>query len=173
MRPRRLLLLPPASGLRRDSPLRLMRSRMASGHGVSPFFPLCPPTHEISDRPARFSGEPDTPTALDPALRQGRHPSQIACVEILDLASVSLNLRSFSNSARRMPPIVSANLRRKPPLIARRAVYDCAPLHLGIKGTGFGQRRAGPGAFPRRPTSLTACSIPTCFARRCSSAPIR
>ncbi len=81
---------------------------------------------------ARFSGQPDTPTALDPALRQGRHPSQIACVEILDLASVSLNLRPVSNSARRMPPIVSANLRRKLPLIARLPHFDCAPLQVTI-----------------------------------------
>ncbi len=36
------------------------------------------------------------------------------------------------NSVRQTPPIVSANLRRKPPSIARRTGYDCAPLQLAI-----------------------------------------
>jgi len=39
-------------------------------------------------------------------------------------------VRSFSNNVRRRHPIVSANLRRKMPLIARQTVYDCAPLHI-------------------------------------------
>ena len=52
------------------------------------------------------------------------------CVGTFDLASVSPIVRSFSNSVRRTPPIVSANLRQKPPLIARRPHFDCAPLHL-------------------------------------------
>ena len=52
------------------------------------------------------------------------------CVGTFDLASVSPSLRSVANNLRRDTPIVSANLRRKPPLIARRTVYDCAPLHV-------------------------------------------
>src|SRR5271154_7203475 len=59
-----------------------------------------------------------------------RSPSHAFCLGTLDLASVSPSVRSISNSVRRTHPPVSANLRRKPPLIARRAVYDCAPLHV-------------------------------------------
>ena len=33
---------------------------------------------------------------------------------------------------------VSVNLRRKPPLIARRVVYDCAPLHVALKNSRNG-----------------------------------
>jgi hypothetical protein len=36
---------------------------------------------------------------------------------------------------RRRHPIISANLRWKPPLIARRAVHHCAPLHIGSVST--------------------------------------
>jgi len=56
--------------------------------------------------------------------------SHLAGVEIFDLASVSHSMRSVSNDVRQSIPSVSANLRRKLPLIARRAVYDCAPLHV-------------------------------------------
>ena len=56
--------------------------------------------------------------------------SHLAGVEIFDLASVSHSMRSVSNDVRESIPSVSANLRRKLPLIARRAVYDCAPLHV-------------------------------------------
>ena len=52
------------------------------------------------------------------------------CVEIYDLASVSLIMRSISNSVRWRHPPVSANVRRKPLLIARRPHFDCASLHL-------------------------------------------
>jgi hypothetical protein len=74
---------------------------------------------------ARFPGEPTaTPTAAP------RPSSHAFCVGTLDLASVSNNVRSVSDSVRRTGASVSANLRRKPPLIARRAGYDCAPLHV-------------------------------------------
>ena len=61
-----------------------------------------------------------------------QHESQPLCVEPADLASVSPIVRSFSNSVRRTHPIVSANLRQKPPLIARPPHFDCAPLHVGF-----------------------------------------
>jgi hypothetical protein len=61
-------------------------------------------------------------------------PSHTFCVGTLDLASVSPIVRSISNSVRRTHPTVSANLRRKPPLIARRAGHHCAPLHLAMRG---------------------------------------
>ena len=54
---------------------------------------------------------------------------------MLDLASVSTSVRSISNSVRRTHPTVSPNLRRKPPLIARRAVHHCAPLQLLVSGS--------------------------------------
>jgi len=67
-----------------------------------------------------------------------RAPSHPFCVGTLDLASVSNILRSVSDSVRRTTASVSANLRRKLALIARRAVYDCAPLHLsGLKSPFF------------------------------------
>ena len=56
--------------------------------------------------------------------------SQRSCVEIYDLAPVSMIVRSVSNSARLTVPPVSTNVRQKTPLIARRAVHDCAPLHI-------------------------------------------
>ena len=59
-----------------------------------------------------------------------RAASHVFCVGTLDLASVSPIVRSFSNSVRQRHPIVSANLRQKPPLIARRPHFDCAPLQL-------------------------------------------
>ncbi len=52
------------------------------------------------------------------------------CVGTPDLASVSPSLRSFSSSLRPKHLPVSANLRQKLPLIAHRAVYDCAPLQV-------------------------------------------
>jgi hypothetical protein len=60
------------------------------------------------------------------------HPSHAFCVGTLDLASVSPIVRSVSNSVRRDHPTVSANLHRKPPLIARRTVHHCAPLQLRL-----------------------------------------
>src|SRR3954454_5698609 len=85
------------------------------------------------DRPARHSRQETArfPRA-SPANRAGPRllPSHTFCVGMLDLASVSTSVRSISNSVRRTPPPVSANLRRKPPLIARRAGHHCAPLHL-------------------------------------------
>jgi toxin HigB-1 len=74
---------------------------------------------------ARFSRASSTSRA-DPR----RFPSHTFCVGTFDLASVSPSVRSVSNSVRRTHPPVSANLRRKPPLIARRVAYDCAPLHV-------------------------------------------
>ena len=48
--------------------------------------------------------------------------SHAFCVGMLDLAFVSTTVRSVLNSGRRTHPPVSANLRRKPPLIARRYI---------------------------------------------------
>jgi hypothetical protein len=59
-----------------------------------------------------------------------RLPSGTFCVGTLDLASVSMIVRSISNSARRTHSPVSTNMRQKRPLIARQAVYDCASLHI-------------------------------------------
>ena len=56
--------------------------------------------------------------------------SRKACVEIHDLALVSTIVRPVSDSVRPAGGLVSVNLRPKPPLIARRAVHDCAPVHL-------------------------------------------
>jgi hypothetical protein len=85
------------------------------------------------DRPARRSRQETArfPRA-SPANRADPRllPSHTFCVGMLDLASVSTSVRSISNSVRRTPPPVSANLRRKPPLIARRAGHHCAPLQL-------------------------------------------
>ena len=72
---------------------------------------------------ARFSREPRPVIAT-------RDPSQLSCVEIYDLASVSHSVRSVSNSVRQSGPSVSANLRLKSPLIARPPHFDCAPLHI-------------------------------------------
>ena len=76
-----------------------------------------------------------------------RAPSHPFCVGTLDLASVSNILRSVSDSVRRTTASVSANLRRKLALIARRAVYDCAPLHIGRLGDLARHVRCCP-AFP-------------------------
>jgi hypothetical protein len=88
------------------------------------------------DRPARRSHQETArfPRA-SPANRADPRllASHTFCVGMLDLASVSTSVRSISNSVRRTPPPVSANLRRKPPLIARRAAHHCAPLHV-IRG---------------------------------------
>ena len=91
---------------------------------LSDFRPPRPVDHDRQET-ARFPHEPA------PAPRA---QSQIMCVGTFDLASVSPSLRSVSNNLRRDTPIVSPNLRRKPPLIARRTVYDCAPLHLADSG---------------------------------------
>jgi hypothetical protein len=56
------------------------------------------------------------------------------CVEPADLASVSPIVRSFSKSVRQTPSPVSANVRQKVPLIARRAIHHCAPLQLWKTG---------------------------------------
>ena len=73
-------------------------------------------------------------------------------LEPLDLASVSPSLRPVSNSVRRMHPSVSANVRRKLPLIARRTAHHCAPLQL-----------AGPARTPSffRPRSPNRSNPPS------------
>jgi hypothetical protein len=74
-----------------------------------------------------------------------RSPSQPSCVEPPDLASVSSIMRSFSKSVRRTHAPVSANLRQKVPLIARRAVHHCASLQitcLTVRGASPGKGRA-------------------------------
>jgi hypothetical protein len=60
------------------------------------------------------------------------------CVEFYDLASVSMIVRSFSNSVRSWSPMFSTIVRRKSALIARRAVHHCAPLQ--IQGVGKHRR---------------------------------
>jgi hypothetical protein len=71
-----------------------------------------------------------------------RLPSHTFCVGTLDLASVSMTVRSISNSVRRTHSPVSTNVRQKTPLIARQAVYDCAPLHVAVgRGTAPGSDR--------------------------------
>ena len=86
------------------------------GRSASPAQP--PGNHPF---PRASPGQPRRPRLL---------PSHTFCVGMLDLASVSTSVRSISNSVRRTHPTVSANLRRKLPLIARRAVHHCAPLHV-------------------------------------------
>jgi hypothetical protein len=58
-------------------------------------------------------------------------PSHIARVDPDDLASVSPIVRPVSRNVRRCAAPVSANVRRKRPLIARPPQFDCAPLQLG------------------------------------------
>jgi hypothetical protein len=41
-----------------------------------------------------------------------------------------MSVRSVSDNVRQTAPPVSTNVRQKRGLIARRAVHDCAPLHL-------------------------------------------
>jgi hypothetical protein len=62
-----------------------------------------------------------------------RDPSQLSCVEPLDLASVSPTMRPVSDSVRRARASVSPNVRRKVGLIARRAVHHCASLQVVTK----------------------------------------
>jgi hypothetical protein len=85
--------------------------------------------------------------------------SHAFCVGTFDLASVSTSVRPVSDNVRRTTPIVSANLRRKPPLIARRAVYVCAPLQIPADAPRRGapvsvddrvQTKAVAAAGPRR-----------------------
>jgi len=75
--------------------------------------------------PAVFLAHPSTSRP-----RRQFHPSHSPCAGLHDLASVSMSVRPFSNNPRRAPAPVSTNVRRKPPLIARRGVHHCAPLHL-------------------------------------------
>ena len=58
------------------------------------------------------------------------NPSYIVRVDPDDLASVSPIVRPVSRNVRRCAAPVSANVRRKRPLIARPPQFDCAPLHL-------------------------------------------
>ena len=61
---------------------------------------------------------------------QGSSPSHPFCVSRDDLASVSPIVRPISRSVRWSSPSVSANVRRKQPLIARQPHFDCAPLYI-------------------------------------------
>ena len=67
------------------------------------------------------------------SIRPRSTPSQRSCVEPLDLAFVSAIVRSVSSNVRRTTAPVSISLRRKPALIARRAVHHCASLQLAAK----------------------------------------
>jgi hypothetical protein len=69
-----------------------------------------------------------------------RAPAIVYC------ASVSPNLRCVSAIVRQTAASVSANVRRKWPSIARRAVHYCASLHL----SPFARRKAPEGRSPRR-----------------------
>jgi hypothetical protein len=93
--------------------------------GILPVFQPPRPDERGRHKTARFPRGSASSSAVP-----RRHPSHAFCVEPLDLASVSPIVRPISNSVRRNHPTVSANLRRKPPLIARRTVHHCAPLHL-------------------------------------------
>ncbi len=82
------------------------------------------------------------------------HPSHELCAGLHDLASVSTTVRPFSNSLRRAPAPVSTNVRQKLPLIARRGVHHCAPLHLGQAAPQRLRRpRLAPRAAARRQAS--------------------
>jgi hypothetical protein len=59
--------------------------------------------------------------------------SQRSCVEIYDLASVSMIVRSVSDSVRQTASQVSTNVRRKRGLISRPAVHDCAPVQVAVE----------------------------------------
>jgi hypothetical protein len=76
-----------------------------------------------------------------------RLPSHTFCVGTLDLASVSMTVRSISNSVRRTHSPVSTNVRQKTPLIARRPHFDCAPLQVAGSRAGW---RSQPPALPGR-----------------------
>jgi hypothetical protein len=73
-------------------------------------------------------------SASNPAAPPPRLPSHTFCVGTLDLASVSMTVRSISNSVRRTHSPVSTNVRQKTPLIARRPHFDCAPLQITAVG---------------------------------------
>jgi len=62
--------------------------------------------------------------------RRQPNPSHRPCARPHDLASVSMTVRPFSKSLRQAPVPVSINVRRKPPLIARRGNHHCAPLQV-------------------------------------------
>jgi hypothetical protein len=74
-------------------------------------------------------------------------PSHIARVDPDDLASVSPIVRPVSRNVRRCAAPVSANVRRKRPLIARPPQFDCAPLHVAT-ATSPAERRAGGSCEP-------------------------
>ena len=101
---------------------------MISATGFLVDFGRLRPAFRGRQETARFPSGPAQCPVTPP-----RAESHAFCVGAFDLASVSPNVRSVSNSVRRRPPIVSANLRRKVSLIARRPHFDCAPLH--IRGT--------------------------------------
>jgi hypothetical protein len=98
------------------------------GTGILPVFQPPRPDERGRHETARFPRGSASSSAVP-----RRHPSHAFCVEPLDLASVSPSLRSVSNSVRQTHPSVSANLPRKRPSIARRAVHHCAPLHIGAQ----------------------------------------
>jgi hypothetical protein len=77
--------------------------------------------------------------------------SQRECFEIHDLASVSMIVRSISDSVRWMAPPVSTNVRRKPNLILRRAVRDCAPVYEGSLIAGYMESRLNEMTEENRP----------------------
>ncbi len=70
-------------------------------------------------QPPRSAGRSRQETARFPSEPSRRATSHSSCVEPADLASVSTIVRSFSNSVRRTPSPVSANVRQKVALIAR------------------------------------------------------
>ena len=81
------------------------------------------PAHANRKETARF---PCGPRRHQPG------PSHRPCAGSHDLAPVSLTVYLFSKNLRQASPPVSINVRQKTPLIARRGVHHCAPLHLAL-----------------------------------------
>jgi hypothetical protein len=79
--------------------------------------PEAVPGRPPENRPFIWRGPHDRSDRLP---RHTHDKSQPVCVEILDLAPVSMIVRSVSDNVRQVAVPVSVNLRQKPPLIARR-----------------------------------------------------
>jgi hypothetical protein len=101
-------------------------------------------------------------------------PSHIARVDPDDLASVSPIVRPVSRNVRRCAAPVSANVRRKRPLIARPPQFDCAPLQLKAGFPPSMRRRARcPATWPAsnsgfaiRATSRDSDGVTASMAKR-------
>ena len=110
---------------------------LISATGFLAFGELCLEPHDQRQKTGRFPGDQARRIGGIRTSRFGRvppacrpDPSHTVCVGSDDLASVSPIMRSVSRRVRRSRPPVSANVRRKQPLIARPADYHCASLQL-------------------------------------------